>query len=206
MLSPGTIILYTFAVTILLVVAIYIYHYFRDRKLIKSVTSFNRGTKSERNLVKRLRNKGIPAITLFHDVVIETRIGKYSQIDLVMATTEGIIVFEVKDYAGWIYGDGHRTTWTKTLNYGKIKNRFYNPIKQNAGHIKAIRNLDIQFKYLPFYSVIVFYGDCELKDINYVPNGTFIAKADRVFDVLREIKQENEPARYKNKKEVVRLL
>ena len=92
------------------------------------------------------------------------------------------------------------------LNYGKVKHRFYNTIKQNNGHIKSIRNLHPQLKYIPFYSVIVFYGDCELKEINYVPKGTYIAKANRVFEVLREIKENNEPARYKDKREVVRVL
>ncbi|NEN25223.1 NERD domain-containing protein [Cryomorpha ignava] len=77
-------------------------------------------------------------------------------------------------WSGWISGDGHRTTWTKVLNYGKVKYRFYNPIKQNNSHIKALKNLHSQFKTVPFYSVIVFYGDCELKEINYVPKGTYI--------------------------------
>lgn len=123
-----------------------------------------------------------------------------------LVTTESIIVFKVKDYKGWIYGDGGRTMWTKTLNFGKIKNRFYNPIKQNIGHIMAIKSLHPQFRYIPFYSVVVFFGECELKEINYVPEGTFIAKDDRVFDLLREIKEENEPARYADKKAVVRVL
>src|SRR5690606_9061911 len=100
-------------------------------------------------------------------------------------------------YKGWIFGDGHRTTWTQTLNFGKVKHRFYNPIKQNIGHIKALRSLHPQFKYIPFYSVIVFYGDCVLKEINYVPAGTFLTKHDRVFDVLKEIKKQNGPAQYK---------
>ena len=205
-MSSTTGIFLVVLLTILLVFGVFIYHFFRDRKLLKSVTSLKRGTASERDLVLRLLKKGMPAITIFHDLCIEKRNGSYSQIDIVLPTKEGIVVFEVKDYKGWIFGDGHRTTWMKTLNYGKIKNRFYNPIKQNLGHIKAIRSLHSQFKYVPFYSVIVFYGECELKEINYIPAGTYLAKADRVFDVLREIKEQNAPASYRNKKEVVRVL
>ena len=128
-MSSATGIFLVVLLTILLVFGVFIYHFFRDRKLLKSVTSLKRGTASERDLVLRLLKKGMPAITIFHDLCIEKRNGSYSQIDIVLPTKEGIVVFEVKDYAGWIFGDGHRTTWMKTLNYGKIKNRFYNTIK-----------------------------------------------------------------------------
>ena len=60
---------------------------------------------------------------------------EFSQIDLVLVTSEGIIVIEVKDYSGWIYGSGNNTNWTKVLSYGKKKYKFYNPIKQNNNHI-----------------------------------------------------------------------
>ena len=63
-----------------------------------------------------------------------------------------------------------------------------------------------QCRFLQLLWVIVFYGDCELKEINYIPKGTYLAKAKRVFEVLREIKENNEPARYKDKREVVRVL
>ena len=54
--------------------------------------------------------------------------------------------------------------------------------------------------------MIVFYGDCVLKEINYVAAGTFLFKHDRVFDVLKKIKKQNGPAQYQDKKEVVRVL
>jgi hypothetical protein len=45
-----------------------------------------------------------------------------------------------------------------------------------------------------------------LKEINYIPNGTFIVKAQRIFEVLNLIKTENEPTSYTNKREVVDTL
>ena len=42
-----------------------------------------------------------------------------------------------------------------------------------------------------------------MKEINYIPNGTFIVKAQRIFEVLNLIKTENEPTSYNNKREVV---
>lgn len=178
----------------------------RVRRLLKTVTSYKRGTKTERLLVLQLLQYGIPAQTIFHDLFIEKSDGKFAQIDLVVATTEGIIVFEVKDYSGWIYGNGNYSQWTKVLAYGKRKYHFYNPIKQNTNHIKSLKKQLRQFDNIPFFSVIVFYGDCELKEINYVPKDTFLVKHHRIFEVLKHIKQNNEAAPYTNKKEVLGML
>lgn len=190
----------------LFIVFIKLFKKFRDIRLLKSVTSLSRGTKSERDLILRLLKYGIPAQTIFHDLCIEKDNGKFSQLDLVIATTQGIIVIEVKDYSGWIFGDANYTHWTKVLAYGKKKYRFYNPIKQNIGHIKALEKQGKQFENLPFFSIIVFYGDCKLKEINYVPKGTFLVKSPRVFEVLKFIKKNNEAAPYINKREVVNVL
>lgn len=178
----------------------------RDVKLLKTVTSLNRGTKTERDLVLKLLKHGIPAQTIFHDLCIEKNNGEFSQIDVVVATTEGIIVFEVKDYSGWIYGNGNYSHWTKVLAYGNRKYRFYNPIKQNKNHIETLRKQLRQFENIPFYSIIAFYGDCELKEINYVPEGTFLVKSPRIFEVLKLIRKNNEAAPYTDKKEIVRIL
>lgn len=42
---------------------------------------------------------------------------------------EGIIVIEVKDFSGWIFGNGNYFYWIKVLVYGEKKFRFYNFIK-----------------------------------------------------------------------------
>lgn len=178
----------------------------RDRQLLKTVTSLNRGTKSERDLVLKLLKHGIPKQTIFHDLCVEKNNGEFSQIDVVVATTEGIIVFEVKDYSGWIYGNGNFSHWTKVLAFGKQKYRFYNPIKQNKSHIETLKKQLRQFEKIPFFSIIAFYGDCELKEINFVPEGTFLVKSARIFEVLKLIRKNNEPAPYTNKKEIVRIL
>jgi len=103
----------------------------RDKELISSVTSLNRGTNSELYLILQLLKRGTPTITIFHDLIIKKENGEFSQIDLVLVTSEGVIVFEIKDFSGWIYGSGNNTNWTKVLSYGRKKYKFYNPIKQN---------------------------------------------------------------------------
>jgi type II secretory pathway pseudopilin PulG len=175
----------------------------RERELISSVTSLDRGTSSERSLILRLLKKDFPSVTIYHDLIIKKDNGDFSQIDLVLVTSEGIIVFEVKDFSGWIYGSGSNINWTKVLSYGRKKYKFYNPIKQNNNHISELRKTLKQFENIPFFSVIVFFGDCELKEINYVPKGTYLVKGHRVFEVLDLIKNENEPTEYTNKREVV---
>ena len=156
--------------------------------------------------ILRLLKKEFPSITIYHDLIIKKDNGEFSQIDLVLVTSEGIIVIEVKDYSGWIYGSGNNTNWTKVLSYGRKKYKFYNPIKQNNNHISELRKTLKQFEKIPFFSLIVFFGDCELKEINYVPKGTYLVKSHRVFEVLNLIKTENEPTHYTNKREVVDTL
>ena len=175
----------------------------KERELISTVTSLSRGTPSEKFLILQLLKSGIPPVTIYHDLIIKKDNDEFSQIDLVLVTSEGIIVFEVKDFSGWIYGSGNNTNWTKVLSYGRKKYKFYNPIKQNKNHITELRKTLKQFKNIPFFSVIVFFGDCELKEINYVPKGTYLVKGHRVFEVLDLIKNENEPTEYTNKREVV---
>jgi len=177
----------------------------QNQNLLETVTKSDRGTYSERNLVLKLLKSGIPSQTIFHDLYLRKPNGSYSQIDLVVVTTAGIIVFEVKDYSGWIFGKGFQEQWTQVLAYGSQKYRFYNPIKQNSKHIVNVKNTRKQFENIPFYSVIVFDGNCELRDISFVPNGTFVVRAERILEVMRII-QAKVPAPYTDKHEVIRVL
>lgn len=178
----------------------------RNKELLETVTRTNRGTKTERALVLNLLKKGIPAQTIFHDLYVRKPNGIYSQIDLVVVTSVGVIVFEVKEFSGWIFGNGNHSQWTQVLAYGKEKFRFYNPIMQNNNHIQILKKQLKQFEKIPFFSIVVFYGDCVLKEVNFIPNGTFLVKWDRVNEVMKEITNENMPAPYTNKREVVNLL
>lgn len=177
----------------------------RNCKLLKTVTSPHRGTKSERNLVIKLLRDGIPPQTIFHDMYVQKRNGTFSQIDVVVPTAAGIIVFEVKDMGGWIYGKGYHSQWTQVLAYGKEKYRFYNPIMQNNKHIEVLKKQLLQFKHIPFYSIVVFYGGCVLKDVTSIPDGTLLVKPKTLPDVLQMIKN-YPPAPYTDKHEVLRIL
>lgn len=164
-----------------------IYQYVQDNKLLRTVTQNGRGTWSERNLVLRLLKSGIPSNSIYHDLYVKKNDGTYSQVDLVVVTEVGIVVIEVKKCSGWIYGVGDRKNWVQVLAYGKEKYSLYNPIFQNDGHIRTIKNsLPIHLNF-PFYSMIVFYGDCKLKKISNVPSDVLVVKANKAIDTFNDI-------------------
>ena len=62
------------------------------------------------------------------------------------------------------------------------------------------------FENIPFYSIVVFYGECVLKNVKFIPDGSFITKSERVFEVLDLILKKNDPFQYSNRGEVMRVL
>lgn len=110
---------------------------------------------------------------------------KTVQIDSIAINEKGVFIFESKDYAGWIFGNGNYTKWTQILAYGKRKNYFYNPIKQNAGHVATVRR--IIGDNIKIYSVIVFSNRGELRDIDVVPKATYVCSLWRLAEVISDI-------------------
>ena len=170
----------------------------KERELIEQVTPITRGEWSERRVVLRLLK------AIFHDLYIQKPNGEYTQVDVAVATKAGIIVFEVKDYSGWIFGNEHQKYWTQLLAYGKEKHRFYNPVMQNSGHIQAIRQCLQQNPDTPIYSVIVFFGSSEFKDVTCNANNTFIIYPRSIQQVVSEILMQPN-ANFGNKYEIMNL-
>lgn len=105
--------------------------YEEEMQLLETVTPRTRGEMSERKTVLRLLHMGIDNRAIFHDCYVRKPNGEYTQIDLVVASKVGLLVFEIKDYSGWIFGNAQQKYWTQMLAYGKEKHLFYNPIMQN---------------------------------------------------------------------------
>ncbi len=104
------------------------------------------------------------------------------QIDALAINTQGIFVFESKDFSGWIYGDEHSKNWTQVLNFGREKHQFYNPIRQNLLHLQAIQDfLGSQFS---FYSIIVFGNQATLKITHPTSTNTFICTQSQLSNIL----------------------
>ena len=177
----------------------------RNNKIIAESTDLHRGTASERDIILRLRKFGIEAQDIYHDLYFRRRNGAYVQVDMVVPTKVGIIVFELKDYKGWLFGDGEHKKWTQILNYGKVKNYFYNPVMQNEGHIFHMRELCPQLRNVPIYSVIVFSGDCRLRKMRNIPNDVHIIYDKQLKSALKDIFR-NPTVSYSNKAEIARFL
>lgn len=159
----------------------------RNNKLIRYVTSLRRGERSERDAVLALLKMAINPKAIFHDCYLRRPSGSYTQVDLIVATPQGILVFEIKDYSGWIYGHPRREYWTQVLAYGKEKHRFYNPIKQNKSHIQALRQNLHRNPKIPIFNIIVFYGSCTLKDITVESDNDFIIYASEITSTVKRI-------------------
>ena len=62
-----------------------------------------------------------------------------TQIDHVVVSSYGIFCIETKAHKGWIFGNANDQYWTQVIY--KRKERFYNPLRQNYAHIKAVEEL-----------------------------------------------------------------
>jgi len=108
-----------------------------------------------------------------------------TEIDLLMLTEKGIYVFESKNYSGWIFGDEKNKNWTQTLQ-NKQKNRFFNPIWQNKGHINALKST-LGINGDTFYkSFIIFSERCTLKKINVTSPNVKVIKRNQLIRSIKE--------------------
>ncbi|WP_293915523.1 MULTISPECIES: NERD domain-containing protein [unclassified Sphingobacterium] len=84
-----------------------------------------------------------------------------SQIDHIVVSQYGIFVIETKNYKGWIFGSENSYEWTQVIFNNRYK--LYNPLRQNLGHIKALKaNLE-KYPYLDYFPIVVFTGKAHLK-------------------------------------------
>lgn len=129
--------------------------------------------------------------TFMNDLYIPKENGQTTQIDHLLISPKGIIVIETKNYKGWITGSEHSQYWTQT-NF-KRKDKLYNPIWQNSGHIKALETvLGDAATEIPIHSVIVFGNQATLKFKEpfknaYVINSIDLVKTINAINVTPEI-------------------
>lgn len=87
-----------------------------------------------------------------------------TEIDVVFINQSGVHVIESKNYSGWIFGHEQERHWTQSMPNRK-KFRFFNPIKQNELHMKAMeQTLAVERSLL--HSWIVFSDRSTLKRID----------------------------------------
>lgn len=141
-------------------------------------------TERELKFVRLMGRKG----KILRNVYLPKENGETSEVDVVYITQKGIIVFESKNYSGWIFGDENNKNWTVSLPNGQ-KNQFYNPIMQNRTHMKWMASY--VGEDIPLFSVIVFSERCELKKVTVVSEDIKVIKRDYTYAAVRDIWDKN---------------
>ena len=152
--------------------------------IIKTLLNYeNAGQFGEFATEYALTNKNLDGeLVVLKNIYVPTQ-GKTTEIDLLMIHEKGIFVFESKNYSGWIFGSADQLNWTQSLQNGD-KNKFYNPIRQNRTHIKALAAF-LEKPVSEFVSYIVFSERCTLKK---VPADTSDVIIVRRPDMLKKLK------------------
>ncbi len=154
--------------------------------IIKSILNYeNVGQFGEFSTEYALTNNNLEGeLVVLKNIYVPYR-DKTSEIDLLMIHEKGIFVFESKNYSGWIFGSAEQLNWTQSLP-NREKHQFYNPIRQNQTHIKALS----EFLNIPtssFTSYIVFSERCSLKS---VPENTDQIIIVRRPDMLKKLRMQ----------------
>lgn len=110
---------------------------------------------------------------VINDLIVSNN-GNTTQIDHIVINPRGVFVIETKNYSGEIYGSENQREWTQVLAYGNVKNKLYNPLKQNATHVYNVKRI---VGNLPIHSLVVF-----------VQNNTYHIDANNVIP-LSELKR-----------------
>lgn len=97
---------------------------------------------------------------VFADLYVPNGEDGHTQIDHIVLSPYGVFVIETKHYSGWIYGSDRQKNWTQVIY--KRKERFYNPIWQNYGHIQSLKDY-LHNEELEVHSLIVFSSDATFK-------------------------------------------
>jgi hypothetical protein len=117
--------------------------------------------------VRRIIGKTVPNKQYVLNNYMLSYEGKTSQIDHIYISERGVFVIETKNYSGRIYGRDKQPEWTQALAYGKIKNKLYNPVKQNATHAYRVSKL---LGGVTAHSIVVFVQN----NIQYIDSPTVV--------------------------------
>ncbi|NKF05695.1 NERD domain-containing protein [Clostridium gasigenes] len=151
--------------------------------LLKAFEPKIKGNIGERQ-VNRVLAK-IHGYKVLHDITLETDTGT-AQIDHVLIGRKRVFVIETKNYDGWIFGDEKAKYWTQAIY--KKKSKFFNPIRQNYGHVKAIEKI-VDKKYKdPLHSVIVFGHRCTLKKLTVTTPVLYIKELKKFISKFNDDK------------------
>ena len=149
---------------------------------------FNTGLYGEYLIVRLL-----DGLKDFHRVLINVYLpngkGQTTELDVILIHQSGIYSLESKNYSGWIFGKEQDYKWCQVLRGGK-KIFFYNPIKQNRSHIKALQKVLPNIHESVFKSTIVFSERCELKKVTIQSPDIRVIKRNKLLYSIRSNPQQ----------------
>ena len=162
------------------------------RALLGLDAAVNKGIEGEEAVAAKLAEKGwfrVKGLCL-RNLYLPVPEGT-AEIDLLYLTRKGIFVIESKNYTGWIFGRENEPEWSVSVYAGRSwlgrtkteTHALYNPIWQNAGHVRALEAL--VGEEVPLWPVVVFTGRCRLEDVEWDSEDVSVCKLEELPRVLR---------------------
>ena len=151
---------------------------------LKLYKSKIKGYIGEKLVIKKLKKLNKRKYKVINDVLLKTQKGS-TQIDHIVISKYGIFVIETKNYKGIIKGNEYDDNWSQILINKSETLR--NPIKQNNGHIKALKDLIPEFRYKNIKSIILFTKRAKLK-VNCETSVTYFNKVNKIIKKYRNEK------------------
>lgn len=111
-----------------------------------------KGSTGEQAAYLALLKCGVPKNQIIRNVYIPTDKGT-TEIDMLVVSKKGLLVFECKNYSGNIYGDGKKDKWIQYI--GRQKNYFLSPVVQNRGHIRRLKQFFKDIDNLPIIPFVI---------------------------------------------------
>lgn len=164
--------------------------------LIKSYESKVKGYVGEKLVAKKLSKLNKRKYKIINNLLLKTLKGT-AQIDHIVISQYGIFVIETKNYKGIITGDEYDDNWNQILFNNKEVLR--NPIKQNNGHIKALKDVIPALRYKKINSIILFTKRSNLK-VNTETTVIYYNKVNKVIKRSRKKEFTKEEVDYIYKK------
>lgn len=140
-----------------------------------------KGYVGERLVSRKLRKLNKRKYKVINNLLLKTPKGS-TQIDHVVVSRYGIFVIETKNYKGIIRGNEYDDNWNQILiNKSEV---LRNPVKQNNGHIKAIKDLIPELRYKNIKSIILFTKRARL-EVNCETSVTYFNKVNKIIKKYR---------------------
>lgn len=93
---------------------------------------------------------------VLHDFILPGAFGGLVKIDHAILTAGGVLCIQTKHYNGIVFGDEDEPQWTNVD--GTLRRRFLNPLIQNEGRTRALRNV---VPDVPVDNLVVFTGNVD---------------------------------------------